>query len=181
MEDCSDKLITAVIGCIFGIITYICTRKLDKWGHKRNYSSLGVTVIDSILKEIEEGLDIMKKEQKIPLPKESWKGEKTIQDEVMLIILALSKSENKAEDFSPNEIKRHCKHYFEIITQHWQKILDDLVLYKDLQKILKDHEDKNTEVWQNIQKDIEYAENLIKMLKSTKSSLKENSKKCCPK
>jgi len=88
MEYFIDKLVDAIIGCIFGIVAYICTRSLDK--RIRNF--IVARKIDSLLKEIKEGLDIMKNELRNSLPEKSWK-EEFITKEDILIISAVSKSE----------------------------------------------------------------------------------------
>ena len=170
MEYFIDKLVDAIIGCIFGIVAYICTRSLDKW--TRNF--IVARKIDSLLKEIKEGLDIMKNELRNSLPEKSWK-EEFITNEDTFIISAVSKSEkNKPEEFSPNDIKEHCKNYFENITQHWQKFIE-FPIVREWRKILEER--KNTEEWKKIQKDIETTEKIIKMLERTKFLLEKNYKK----
>jgi gas vesicle protein len=152
MEIHIDKIIAPLIGGIFGFLTYLVTRKLDKWNHKKNYSKLGVVIMDSLLEEVNTGLDIIKKNQNTTLPKKSWDGMKTISDEVMLIILAISEGV-KPDAFQLDQIRSHCKNYFENITQGWM----------------------------NIQNSQDSTEKVKKMLEQTKSLLNKNSKKCCPK
>ena len=179
METFGDKFVTAIIGCFVGIVTYICTRTLDKWEHKRNNSLLGMSIIESLLKEIKIGLDIIKNEEEKSLPKENWEGIKTIPNEVMSIILAINKSEkNKLEAFNLNEIRDYCKKYFEYITKHWQVILDSRILYgNNWQNTLEHHKNENTKDWQKIQEYQKETEKIIEMLKQTKRLLEDNSKK----
>jgi hypothetical protein len=84
----------------------------------------------------------------------------------MFIILALSKSGSKTEEFSPRNIRKRCKDYYETITEHWQKVLQ-------FPSLLEDEK--------NIKNDIEITGKVIEMLKQTKSLLEKNSKKCFPK
>jgi len=121
MFDYIDNIITAFIGLVFGVAIYICTRKLDEWKHKRNYSKLGVVIMDSLLEEVRTGLDIIKNNQCGPPPKNSWDGMKTIPDEVMLIIFDFPEKIKQKSKFNCKDIRSHCKNYFEHITEDWNK------------------------------------------------------------
>jgi len=154
MESYLDKAIAPLIGCIgaavISIIGYVYKRKRDEQKNKK----LGVMIISSLLEEVNTGLNIIKNKLNVQLPKKSWEGMKTIPDEVMLIITAVSKG-IKPDGFPPEDIKIHCKNYFEHITQNWMHIQNN-------QKAIQDTQ--------------ESTEKVIKMLEQTKSLLMENSK-----
>jgi len=136
MESYIDKIITPLVGCIgVGVISfvgYVYKRKRDKQKNKK----LGVMIINSLLEEVYTGLDIIKKGQNFTLPRKSWEGMKTIPDEVMLIISAVSKG-IKPDGFPLEDIKIHCKNYFENITQNWINIKDSQEATEKVKKMLE--------------------------------------------
>jgi hypothetical protein len=169
---------TGLITVIFVFVSFIFS--IYKWlKRKKKRISILAMKIKLLLKEVREGLDIMKNELKTPLPEKRWKGEENITKEDMYIILAVSKSEkNKTKEFSPSDIKGRCENYYENITQDWKKIVE-FPIERKWEKILE--ECKNTGKWQKIQKNIEETEKIIKMLEHIKSSLDYNSKRWFPK
>ena len=173
MENCIDKIIVPLVSCIglgvISIIRHVYKRKRDERKNKK----LGVMIISSLLEDVKTGLDILKNKQRNYLTRDSWKGEETIPDEVMLIISAVYKDENKSEKFSPKDIKKHCKIYFGNIVPYWNKILDDFAMYEDWQKMLELL--KNNENWQKIQECEKTTEKIIDMLECTKLLLEKNS------
>jgi len=126
--------------------------------------------IDSLLKEVEKGLDIMKNELNEPLPEKRWKEEPITSKEISIISKVSKFEKNKAEKFSPRKIKEYCENYYENIIQDWEKILKFPII-REWEKILEYHKNRNTKEWQKIQKDIEETEKVIKMLEHIKFSL----------
>jgi hypothetical protein len=84
----------------------------------KEYSTLGVAVMECPLEEINNGIVIMTNKQATPLPVKSWNGVTTISDDVLLRIIAVSKGQ-KAVAFPPREIRIHCKNYFEFMAANW--------------------------------------------------------------
>ena len=108
-------------GIVIGIAVYVCTRKWDEWKQKKNYSRLGVAIIESLREEVKTGLNIIKNKQQNHLPKKSWAdGMNTIPNEVMLIILTdYKKIKQEESELKFKDIRIHCKNYFEHITENY--------------------------------------------------------------
>jgi len=169
----SNILITSVIDnlalpFLVALGTYWLISKKDEDEKKRNYSRLGVAIIEALLEEVENGiktLDGAKQSGKVSantLPRKSWSGMSTIPDEVLLRILEVSKNVTP-KSFQPKEIRIHCKNYFDHMTPTW----DDVILKK-----LKPSQCLDTY--------IEATNGVLAMLKQTKELLSENSNKWFP-
>jgi hypothetical protein len=99
-------------------VTYWLFKKNDEYIKRRQYSTLGVAIMESFLEEVNNGIEIMRDQQAIPLPVKSWDGLKTISDDVLLRIIAVSK-DIRPISFPPREIRIHCKNYFEHMSGNW--------------------------------------------------------------
>jgi hypothetical protein len=75
---------------------------------------LGISIIASLLEEIETGLRILEGRQPGGLmPTASWYGKETIPNEVLLRIISVDKNGNlPSPSFPVSEIRTHCKNYF---------------------------------------------------------------------
>jgi len=156
-----DKLITAIIGCIFCIFTYICKRKLDERKSKQKNISYGITIIDSLLEEINAGLEIIQNKKNEYFPKENWDKIKNIQCDVaqreaMSIISEISK---------PNNVLDICKNYFENISKDYKKAIENRFLNANAQNDIE------------IKQYQEETKKVIKILEQTRALLDENSTK----
>jgi tRNA-dihydrouridine synthase len=154
------------------LITAIAGRVLDKREQKKKDRFDGIGIINSLLDDIENGLNMIKNEQNGHLPKESWEKEKTFPYGVKSIISEIYKK-NKSKAYPFDEIKEGCKHYFEEIIKNWGIILGHKMSYGTMQEALK-HPKVDVD-WQNFQKDKETIQKVIDMLKQTKSLLEKNS------
>jgi hypothetical protein len=104
------------------VITYYLFKKHDEYIKRRQYSTLGVAIMESLLEEINTGIEIMKSRQTNPLPVNSWNGPSTIPDDVLLRIIAVSKGETPVA-FKPQDIRIHCKNYFTHMAQNWSNAI----------------------------------------------------------
>ena len=100
------------------VITFYFFKKHDEYIKRRQYSTLGVAVMESLLEEITMGIKIMEGRQTNPLPVKSWNGVSTIPDDVLLRIIAVSKGETPVS-FKPQDIRIHCKNYFSFMAENW--------------------------------------------------------------
>jgi len=144
-------------------IIAIIGQMLNKWDQKKKNSFAGAAVIDSLLEEVNAGLDIIKKKQHKSLPKENWNKIKTVPYEVMSIISKSSK------------VMDHCKNYFENITKNYKLAMEYQFLNGNPQNAYEKR--KLTENSQKIREYREETENLIEKLEQTKLLLEKNYKK----
>ena len=124
---------TFLIPILVGAISYILTSKLNEWKNRRMQSKLGVAIIDSLIEEVNNGVNIYEASKLnegvmgMPpfsnMPCASWKGMQTIPDEILLRLLILSENleVNRTASFSINEIRSHLKNYFEHMCLNWNK------------------------------------------------------------
>lgn len=124
-----EILVSGLLPLAVGVISYILVAKLDDWKKRRQTSKLGVAVLEGALEEVNNGIKIMSafwKNQSEPprafLPNKSWHGTTTINDEVLLRIIASSEGA-KSVSFPPREIRIHLKNYFDFMTGEWNKNL----------------------------------------------------------
>lgn len=66
------------------VIAYSLLKKWDEYIKRRQYSTLGVAIIESLIEEINTGIKIMKNQYQNPLPVKSWSGLLSIPDDVLL-------------------------------------------------------------------------------------------------
>ncbi len=129
---------TVVLPILIAVATYWLQDTLGEYKKRRNYSRLGVAIIDTLLEEINTGVDIMtralqavetSKLNELPLsilPNNSWEGMTTITDEVLLRIIATSEA-GKFEAFPPKECRMHCKNYFVNIKPQYDQALTETI------------------------------------------------------
>lgn len=107
-----------LVPIVVATLTYWLFKKHDENIKRRQYSTLGVAIMESLLEEVNNGINIMRNQQQNPLPVKSWDGIKTVSDDVLLRIIAVSKDVQPV-DFPPREIRIHCKNYFEHMSANW--------------------------------------------------------------
>ena len=108
-----------IIPITIAVITYLLFKKHDEYIKRRQYSILGVAVMESLLEEVKNGIDIMNNLRSATLPVKSWDGTKTVSDDVLLRIIAVSEY-IRPSGFPPREIRIHCKNYFEHMSTNWE-------------------------------------------------------------
>jgi hypothetical protein len=107
-----------LIPVAIAVITYLLFKKHDEYVRRRQYSTLGVAIMESLLEEVKTGISIMGNQRLTPLPVKSWDGVKTVSDDVLLRIIAVSEH-IRPVGFPPREIRIHCKNYFEHMSTNW--------------------------------------------------------------
>jgi hypothetical protein len=163
-----------------GVISYILFAKMDQWKTRKKHSRLGVAIMDSLIEEVNNGIIILKyfiQNDDLPkclLPNKSWSGLQTINDDVLLRIIEVSK-DKMAEHFPPKEIRIHCKNYFDIMTNEWNKYLTDSGEIKPPEIRMAFAKSLINE-----RRFLEAAEKVLKMLEQTRLLLNENVNRIIP-
>lgn len=161
----TDKFI---LPFIVAVTTFLLLKKYDDYVKRRQYSILGIAIIDSLLEEVQSGLAILQNQQELLLPVKSWDGMSTIPDDVLLRIIATSKNV-QPRHFPPKEIRIHCKNYFEHMSASWKNALSSNFRQDDMQRLVTDgHFDQA-------------AQGVITMLNQCKEFLELNAKRIFPK
>ncbi|MFZ5552576.1 MAG: hypothetical protein ACOZCO_05640 [Bacteroidota bacterium] len=150
-------------------ISYYLFGLRDEYKNRRNYSRLGVEQISTLIEEVETGLKLIKETLDPnhhvfpnPLPRKSWSGISTIQDQVLLRILAVC-ADKPDKGFPSREIRIHCKNYFEHIVTNWDAVIQVAVKgqdYKAIARTMSTYEEATTGV--------------LEMLKNIKHHLSNN-------
>lgn len=148
------------------VITYWLIKKHDERINRKNYSTLGVAIMESLLEEVNNGIKIMKNQQLIPLPVKSWNGIMTVSDDVLLRIIGVARNK-KSIGFAPKEIRIHCKNYFEFMATNWETAI-------------KSNSPQNIQSLINQGKYVQAAEGVRDMLVQCRDLLEENAKKMFP-
>ena len=123
---------------VIAAITYWSFRKNDEWISHKQYSLLGVVIMNRLLEEVKNGITIMRSQHTNPLPAKSWTGTPTVPDEVLLLIIAVA-GDQSSRGFNPQEIRIHAKNYFEHMAPNWEASLRSGNM-ENIQKLL--HQDK---------------------------------------
>ena len=134
---------------IVAAISYYCFGQIDEFKKRKNYSLLGVELISTFIEEIETGKNILSDKSNInkhTLPSMSWSGINTIQDEIILRIIAVSEN-TKDVGFPARHIRSHLKNYFEYIIPNWEKTHSSNLSEADIEKYRKYYESKVTKVF----------------------------------
>lgn len=169
-QDASFYIEKIIVPIIVAAVTYWLFKKNDENIRRRQYSTLGVAIMESLLEEVNNGIVIMNERKYIPLPVKSWDGMKTVSDEVLLRIIAVSKKINPV-GFPVRDIRIHCKNYFEHMSINWALAVTPISLATDDQlneMIVEEHY-------------LEAAEKVKAMLIQCKELLENNSKRIFPK
>jgi hypothetical protein len=172
------------------VATYYVVNRLGENEKKKNYSRLGIAIIDSLLEEIDTGITVMTaamnaledKSIVIPpgslLPKRSWNGLSTIPDDVLLRILATS-AKRSFKGFHPRDCRIHCKNYFGNICETYEYMLNQTVSIAvrgvDWRPPIKEMLGDDSHQY------LESTRGVAQMLRDAKQLLEENTKKICPK
>ena len=144
--------------------TYWLFKRYDERDSRKQYSRLGVAIINSLLEEVNTGLTLMKNSSSNPLPTKSWSGPSTIPDEVLLRIIAVAR-DRSAIAFKPEEIRIHCKNYFGHMAENW--------------KTASEH--GSVESLLNQGQYVQSAEGVKAMLEQCRTLLEENAERWFPK
>lgn len=151
-------------------ITYWLFKKNDESIRRRQYSTLGVAIMESLLEEVNNGINIMRNRNLNPLPVRSWDGVNTVSDDVLLRIIAVSKDVQPVS-FLPREIRIHCKNYFEHMSANWAVAIQRSTPSDDAQlRVLIDHRQY-----------VQAAEGVRAMLTQCRQLLEDNASKIFPK
>jgi hypothetical protein len=121
---------------VVAVGTYIIVDRLGEYRKRRLYSRLGVAVMEALLEEVNNGVRLLSKcymmiktNKPNPslqyLPTGTWGGTSTIQDEVLLRILATSSKRHFEKGFPPNQCRIHCKNYFEFVCGNYNNALKE--------------------------------------------------------
>jgi len=178
-----------ILPIIIAIITYTIVDRLGEWKKRRQFSKLGIAIINSILEEIGHGisqLETFLKDFKtsnpinkiIGLPNQSWSGMDTISDDVLLRIIEISDNYNP-KPYHPKNIRIHCKNYFKHISNNVMIEINRAVKITKSMRLLTDDEYKGfskvVKVYIKNSKDVQT------MLNDTVKLLDKNSSKIIPK
>ena len=147
---------------------------------------MGIAIIDTLIEEVQTGLKIYKDTYKratapgpIPTgpiatglpPKSSWhNGMNTIPDQVLLRLIAASRKV-EPESFPLEQIRSHCKNYFDFITVNFEHAASDQFSREALKIVLDPIPEHGL---------MKGTENVLKMLNQAKNVLVANSKKQIP-
>jgi len=124
-------------------ITYFLFGKVDELRKRKNYSKLGVAILDTLIEEVKLGRDIIRNTLDPtnnvfpnPLPRKSWMGINTISDEVLLRIFEVSK---KSPDvgFPARAVRSHTKNYFDHMVPNWDQVINEAVQGRDYKAYAK--------------------------------------------
>ncbi len=130
----NEILIRFIIPIIIAILTYLLVDHLGEYKKRKDYSRLGIAVIDSFLEEVRTGINIMASAidaaennnlSALPgglLPNKSWSGMTTISDDVLLRIIATS-SKGEYVGLHPRDCRIHCKNYFEHMNKNYGGVI----------------------------------------------------------
>jgi hypothetical protein len=107
-------IVSALLGVIGGAFSNLWLQAKTRWDERRTYSKLGISIIDSLLEEMNNGLNVLRGKNPIALmPTASWYGMETIPNEVLLRIIAVDKDNiSQYSGFPVSHIRIHCKNYF---------------------------------------------------------------------
>lgn len=178
----SSDFFKIFVGPFFvGLTSYILIAKCDEWKTRKKQSKIGVSIIDSLIEEVNTGISIFHQfnnEKDLPtayLPNKSWSGISTINDDVLLRIIEVSENIN-VNHFPPKEIRIHCKNYFEMIAGQWNANVQSInestpnvIIINTADKLI------------NQSRFLDAAIGVQKMLNQTRELLLKNSKKTFPK
>jgi len=184
-------LMNLILPITIAIITYLCVDYLGERKKRKNYSKLGVSVLESLQEEIRTGIKVMTENRdKIVinnpqlnpflLPDKSWNGMTTISDEVMLRILSVG-SDIIVGEYRILDVKIHCKNYFVNICTNYRQSLENALL------LIRSGNPNWASAFgtmfspQNSQEFIKCSQNVYELLQKAKEMLEKNSKKWFPK
>jgi len=179
---------TIIVPIIVALLTYLLVDRLGEYKKRKNYSRLGIAIIESLLEEVRTGINLMidvlnaiDTNNELPrglLPNKSWNGMTTIPDEILLRIIATS-TEVKFESFPPRECRIHCKNYFEHMNQNYKYTLDTSI------NLTKQGQDWQGPLYNLLSNDgshyLRAAQGVEQMLVDAKKLLEKNVKAIFPK
>lgn len=171
-----------ILPIAIGILAFMASSLIISWRERRRKSLLGAGLCDSLIEELQHGIEIMERTKKVVkggkpkfierLPRGSWSGMQTISDDVLERLLCLSKGKNN-RGFPIREIRIHLKNYFEHIVVNWDQVADAM---------------KEGSNWQErahlfLEKDayLRATKGVLEMTEDARKMLDKNSKKWMPK
>jgi hypothetical protein len=124
-DDSFNWLTSLLLPILIGLLLFYLARLIDENSKRKNLSILGVIILNSLLEEVKNGLGVIEsianqnllKASNIPIA--SWVGIKTIPDDVLLRIIAVSKKPEPEGNFQVRDILTHTKNYFEHMCITW--------------------------------------------------------------
>ncbi len=161
---------------IVAALAYYLFGLRDEYKRRKKYSILGAELLSTLIEEVNTGKNIIEQtlnpESEIlpnPLPRKSWNGISTIQDEILLRIFEVSNGISEI-GFPAKEIRIHTKNYFEHIVTNWDAVSMTAVKGQDFKRIAY-----------TMSSFYEATNNVLLMLKHVKDLLEKNAKKTFPK
>ncbi len=175
-------VISALISAVISAVGYFAQNRLNERAKRKIASYLGVAILSTLVEEVKTGISVMEDiknrlgtnslADSIPLlPTASWIGRKTINDDVLLRILAIfvDQQDDDVHGFPSQEILIHCKNYFQHICVSINSNIRALNT-KGLERQLLSQGNF-----------IEAAKGVEAMLDHTRDGLQKNAQKMCPK
>jgi hypothetical protein len=168
---------TIIAPFVVAAVTYFLFGKVDELRKRKNYSKLGVAILDTLIEEVKLGRDIIRNtldpNNRVvpnPLPRKSWNGINTITDDVLLRIFEVSKK-SKDVGFPAKEVRSHTKNYFDHMVPNWDLVINEAVQGKDF----KAYASARFSTYDKA------ATGVLEMLDHIKTLLENNSKRIWPK
>lgn len=126
-------------------LTYFVFGRLDDLKKEKRQSRLGASVLQTLEEEVKNGLKEMQRvfdmqDGSVPdnvlsfLPNKSWLGINTINDDVLIRILEVTKNV-KMTGFPPSEIRIHTKNYFDMMVANWNDAISAKWHFTDIKRI----------------------------------------------
>ena len=150
-------------------LTYFIFGKIDELRKRKEYSRLGVAVIGSLEEEVRKGLEVMTHafngtgDRHNLLPSKSWQGINTINNNILLRILEVTK-DSPDKGFPSSEIRIHTKNYFDHVVENWNEAVRKSFNDVEFFKYVKDYYVKFPEA----------AQGVLDMLQNVSNLLEEN-------
>lgn len=113
-----------------GVLAFLASNSINTWRMRKRQSLLGSVVVDVLIEEVSNGIAIMESVQRMmngqrqmigDLPRKSWSGMNTINDDILERIICTSRGK-KTDGFPPREVRKHLKNYFEHMCQNFDSV-----------------------------------------------------------
>jgi hypothetical protein len=178
----NEIFLKVIFPVLVSVIAYFIINLHGEFKKRKRDSRLGAVILDEIIEEVKAGKSIFEGFSKMDTsssevvnkmnypPKKSWRGLDSINDDVLLRIIELSKNDNK--NFSPKRIRHHCKNYFEHMIPNIEPMIKGHS-FIELKNIANGSESNSGY--------LESTKNVLDLLIETRKLLMENSKKWFPK
>ena len=179
-----------IVPVVVGVTAFLLTDRVVEWRNRRSQSLLGVSVLESLLEEVNTGINIFNQALSaidaddtnlLPMtvpPRKSWIGPLSISDSVLLRLVTNSK-ERTFSRFNPKDIRIHLKNYFDHMLSNYDSAFAEMV--KRISPPTSDWKNPIINTVRTGGSSVEAAEGVKKMLEEGIELLRENSTKCWPK